>query len=111
MGRSASHEIGHFFGLRHIWGDTGDCATADDYCDDTPTALAANYGCQIGLDSCPESEGLDMIENYMDYTDDACLNTFTQNQKDRMQAVLANSPRRKTLTTADSCTPGNCEFR
>jgi hypothetical protein len=106
QGRTASHEIGHFFGLRHIWGDSDDCSTADDFCADTPTALAANYGCQIGLDSCPDNPGDDMIENYMDYTDDACLNVFTQNQKDRMQAVLANSPRRHSLITSTGCIPG-----
>jgi hypothetical protein len=105
QGRTASHEIGHFFGLRHIWGDSDDCSTATDYCADTPTALEANYGCQIGLNSCP-GPGDDMIENYMDYTDDACLNTFTQNQKDRMQAVLANSPRRHSLITSTGCIPG-----
>jgi hypothetical protein len=105
LGRSASHEVGHFFGLRHIWGDSDSCLTATDYCDDTPTALEANYGCQIGLDSCP-GPGSDMIENYMDYTDDACLNVFTEDQKDRMQAVLLNSPRRHSLITSTGCVPG-----
>lgn len=109
MGRTASHEIGHFLGLRHIWGDSDSCETATDYCDDTPTALEANYGCQIGLDSCP-GEGNDMIENYMDYTDDACLNVFTQDQKARMQAVLENSPRRMTLPTSDGCTLGTASL-
>lgn len=110
MGRTASHEIGHFLGLRHIWGDSNSCATANDFCDDTPTSLQANEGCQIGLDSCPDNQGNDMIENYMDYTDDICLNTFTADQKLRMQAVLANSPRRKTLPTADSCTLGTASL-
>ncbi|PZR19769.1 MAG: hypothetical protein DI539_12920 [Flavobacterium psychrophilum] len=106
LGRSATHEIGHFFGLRHIWGDSDSCATATDYCDDTPTALSANYGCQVGLDSCPDNPGDDMIENYMDYSDDACVNVFTQDQKDRMQAVLLNSPRRHSLITSTGCVPG-----
>lgn len=106
LGRSATHEIGHFFGLRHIWGDSDSCETATDYCDDTPTALQANYGCQIGLDSCPDNPGNDMIENYMDYSDDACVNVFTQDQKDRMQAVLLNSPRRHSLITSTGCVPG-----
>lgn len=110
MGRSASHEVGHFFGLRHIWGDTADC-TGTDYCNDTPFALAATQGCPEGpVDTCPQQPGNDMIENYMDYTNDACLNIFTQNQKDRMQAVLAASPRRKSLTTADSCTLGTASL-
>lgn len=104
MGRTASHEIGHFFGLRHIWGDAEDCSGSD-FCADTPAAAGPNQGCPTGTNSCP-GQGNDMIENYMDYTDDACLNIFTQNQKDRMMAVLANSPRRASLITSPACTPG-----
>lgn len=103
-GRTATHEVGHFFGLRHIWGD-GDCS-ADDYCDDTPIAAGANQGCTVGTDSCPQSPGEDMIENYMDYTVDDCQNVFTQDQKARMQAVLLNSPRRASLITSLGCQPG-----
>ncbi|KAF2520083.1 T9SS type A sorting domain-containing protein [Flavobacterium salilacus subsp. salilacus] len=103
-GRTSSHEIGHFFGLRHIWGD-GDCS-ADDFCADTPVAAGPNQGCPSGTDSCPSSPGNDMIENYMDYTDDVCQNIFTVNQKDRMAAVLLNSPRRVSLITSLGCVPG-----
>ncbi|AXG73441.1 T9SS C-terminal target domain-containing protein [Flavobacterium arcticum] len=103
-GRTASHEVGHFFGLRHIWGD-GDCSE-DDFCADTPAAADANQGCPSGVDSCPSSPGNDMIENYMDYTDDTCLSVFTLNQKDRMTAVLLNSPRRVSLITSLGCVPG-----
>ncbi|AWH84040.1 hypothetical protein HYN59_02455 [Flavobacterium album] len=105
-GRTASHEIGHFFGLRHIWGDETDCM-GNDFCDDTPAAADANQGCpDADWDSCPNDAGHDMVQNYMDYTDDACLNIFTLNQKDRMMAVLANSPRRASLTTSNGCVPG-----
>lgn len=103
-GRTATHEIGHFLGLRHIWGDGG--CNVDDFCEDTPVTANANQGCPDGMDSCPSSPGLDMIENYMDYTFDTCQNVFTQDQKDRMQAVLANSPRRASLLTSDGCQPG-----
>lgn len=109
MGRVASHEIGHFFGLRHIWGDGNECGSTD-YCDDTPYSLTATNGCPTGIDSCPDFPDNDMIENYMDYTFDECLNTFTNDQKTRMQAVLANSPRRNSLTTANSCTPGTASL-
>ena len=107
LGRTISHEVGHFLGLRHIWGDENNC-TADDYCDDTPISFTANAGeCPgAGFDSCPDSPGADMFENYMDYTNDICLNVFTQDQKTRIRAVLDNSPRRSTLITSDSCTPG-----
>lgn len=104
-GRIAVHEIGHFLGLRHIWGDGFDC-TATDFCDDTPAAIEPNSGCPVNMDSCPDNPGLDMIRNYMDYTSDSCKNIFTLDQKDRMMAVLANSPRRISLTTSDGCVPG-----
>src|SRR5690606_8856155 len=82
-----------------------DTCSATDYCDDTPFASNPNMDCQT-IDSCTEDEGNDMIENYMDYTNDACKNIFTQDQKDRILAVLANSPRRASLATSPGCIPG-----
>ncbi|MBM3935530.1 MAG: hypothetical protein FJ343_00060 [Sphingomonadales bacterium] len=106
-GRTATHEVGHWLGLRHIWGDGSSC-TATDYCADTPPSDAANYGCPTTHSSC---SGPDMVQNYMDYSDDNCMNLFTYNQVQRMWTVLANSPRRVSLLTANSCqavvvTPG-----
>ena len=103
-GRTASHEVGHWIGLRHIWGD-GDCSV-DDFCLDTPNAGQANSGCPAGVDSCPASAGLDMVENYMDYTNDGCMNIFTADQKNRMITVMNNSIRRVSLKTSDALTPG-----
>ena len=104
-GRTATHEIGHWLGLRHIWGDGG--CTIDDFCNDTPEAAAANFGCPVGTNSCTAAPdaGPDMIENYMDYTDDLCMNIFTNDQKMRMRTVLENSPLRATLINSDACTP------
>ncbi len=89
-GRTATHEIGHFLGLRHIWGD-GDC-TQDDGIDDTPDATDnAQQQCDWSKNTCTESTGAefpDMIENYMDYAADSCMNLFTQKQIDLMRAVL-----------------------
>lgn len=104
-GRTMTHEVGHFLGLRHIWGDTATCpatnTTADkDYVADTPAAAAANYNCPTGTNSCPSNPGNDMIENYMDYTDDACMNLFTVGQAARITTVMNNSPRRSTLKTS-----------
>jgi hypothetical protein len=98
-GRTATHEIGHGLGLRHIWGDGG-CGV-DDFCADTPTAGAANFGCP-NVNSCTDTpvDFPDMKENYMDYTDDLCMNIFTNDQATRMRTVIENSPRRKTLLTS-----------
>lgn len=91
LGRTTTHKVGHWLGLRHIWGD-GDCLV-DDFCGDTPLAAAPNFSCMANI-SCAAT---DMIENYMDYTDDGCMNIFTQEQKERMHQVLEQSPRRKEL--------------
>lgn len=96
-GRTATHEIGHGFGLRHIWGDGG-CGV-DDYCDDTPTSDAANYGCPNHT-SCSTT---DMVENYMDYSTDACMDIFTNDQAARMRATLLNSTRRQELLESTTC--------
>lgn len=105
-GRTATHEIGHFLGLRHIWGDddscTGNDTSSGDYVSDTPDSNIENYGCPT-ISHCT---GNDMVENYMDYTDDDCMNTFTAGQKSRMIAVMSNSPRRKELVTSKVATPG-----
>lgn len=95
-GRTATHEVGHWLGLRHIWGDGG--CDVDDYCSDTPISDGPNFGCPLEATSC---NSVDMIENYMDYTDDACMNIFTVDQKARMLTVLGNSPRRKELLSSD----------
>jgi hypothetical protein len=105
MGKTLTHEAGHFFGLRHIWGD-GACAT--DYCNDTPPHQTDNSGCPDKPITCTGNTTTltkEMVQNYMDYTNDVCLNTFTNDQKSRMQAVMANSPRRVTLATSTVCTP------
>jgi hypothetical protein len=110
-GRTTTHEIGHCLGLRHIWGDgdgdpqtlTPDC-TVTDYCNDTPAAGYQHWGCQVGDDSCFDDAGQqDMVENYMDYSNDDCMNIFTINQKARIVAVMTNSIRRKELKTSDAC--------
>ncbi|MFM7586946.1 MAG: M43 family zinc metalloprotease, partial [Bacteroidota bacterium] len=101
-GRTATHEVGHYLGLRHIWGDGG--CSVDDYCGDTPASDAANYGCPTTHVSCGT---VDMVQNYMDYTDDACMNIFTAEQRTRIRTVMENSPRRSNLRTSPACQPLN----
>ena len=99
-GRTMTHEIGHWLGLIHIWGDAN-CGT--DYCTDTPVHHDSNFGCPIVV-NC-DANGNEMVENYMDYTDDACMNIFTQNQKDRMTVILNNAPRRSSLKSSTKNLP------
>ncbi|MDE0978624.1 MAG: M43 family zinc metalloprotease [Flavobacteriales bacterium] len=100
MGRTATHEVGHWLNLYHIWGD-GNC-NQDDQVADTPNSDAANFGCATGHQSCSST---DMVQNYMDYSDDACMNLFTSGQKSRMQALVAPGGFRASLATSDGCAP------
>jgi hypothetical protein len=85
-GRTATHEIGHWLNLRHIWGDDH---CGDDFVDDTPTHEKMNFGCpQFPHISCNNDPNGDMFMNYMDYTDDACMYMFTIGQAIRMDATL-----------------------
>ena len=97
-GRTATHEVGHWLGLRHIWGDSN-CGS--DFCTDTPTQQAANYGCpSYPNPSCNNTS--DMHMNFMDYTDDPCMYMFTPNQKTRVQTAMANGTYRSNLTSSSN---------
>ncbi|MCX7728134.1 MAG: M43 family zinc metalloprotease [Bacteroidia bacterium] len=101
-GRTLTHEVGHWLGLRHIWGD-GTCAT--DYCNDTPPAQTSNYGnitsypYHVGTCSGNSPDG-EMYMNFMDYTDDAAMYMFTVDQTTRMQTAMANGTYRSQLTAS-----------
>lgn len=85
-GRTATHEVGHYLNLRHIWGD-GRC-NQDDFVADTPTSDAPNYGCP----SYPtvNCRSTDMTMNYMDYVYDDCMYMFSEGQKSRMRTIFAS---------------------
>lgn len=97
-GDTATHEVGHWLGLFHPFqGGTGSCVTDNprfgDQIDDTPAERVSTYGCPTSKNSCPDSlpngEGDDPIENFMDYTDDACMYEFTGDQSERMDVLTA----------------------
>jgi hypothetical protein len=94
-GRTATHEVGHYFNLRHIWGDA---TCGNDFVGDTPLHNTANYGCPAsGHRSTCTGTPLEMFMNYMDYTDDACMYMFSAGQAARMQATYAVGGPRASL--------------
>ena len=101
LGRTLTHEMGHFLGLEHLWGKTenSNCMEFDDYCDDTPHVSRRTGNCDDTANlSCNGEPAL--TQNYMDYTSDACMNMFTKDQVARMRYVLKNSTVRSTLITS-----------
>lgn len=96
MGRCAVHEVGHYFGLRHIWADDQNMVnkcTLDDYIDDTPVqGIGAGFTCNLGANTCiePKNDMPDMFENYMDYSTEACQNIFTKQQVSMMRKSITD---------------------
>jgi hypothetical protein len=103
-GRTVTHEVGHWLNLYHIWGDEPACAQ-DDEVADTPLQGNSSSGCPTfpHTDACqPNSPGV-MFMNYMDYSNDACMNLFTLGQSVRTSATLAGP--RLSLATSNGCVP------
>mgnify|MGYP003738158885 CR=1 FL=1 len=98
-GRTATHEIGHWLNLKHIWGDAN---CGDDLIDDTPKQQTANYDCPTFPHvTCSNGPNGDLFMNYMDYTDDACMSMFTKGQVQRMLATLNTT--RSSIVTSNKC--------
>lgn len=99
LGRTTIHEVGHWMGWFHIWGDDQDC-TGSDSIPDTPNAtVASSSDCQVTRNSCPNEDPYwgsvdptDMVQNYMDYSHDSCMNMFSEGQKTRMYSFLYADP-------------------
>jgi hypothetical protein len=97
-GRTATHEVGHWLNLRHIWGDAN---CGNDLVSDTPTQQTSNGGCPtFPKRTCGNTTNGDMFMNYMDYVNDQCMNMFTLGQKARAQALFAAGGARVSLLTS-----------
>ena len=107
LGRTGTQEVGHYLGLFHTF--QGGCSETGggDQCADTPPVANGNSNnstCNPGNDSCTVPPGFpDMVENYMDYSSDVCMNVFTNDQKSRMVATLTTAPNRPNTTTSTVC--------
>ena len=100
-GRTATHEVGHWLNLRHIWGDA---TCGNDLVNDTPTQQTSNGGCPaFPRVTCSNGPNGDMFMNYMDYTYDACMNMFTAGQSTRMNALFAAGGARASLLSSQGC--------
>lgn len=94
-GRTATHEVGHWLNLRHIWGDA---TCGNDFVGDTPLHNTANYSCPAaGHRSTCTGTPIEMTMNYMDYTNDACMYMFSAGQKSRMLATFATGGGRNSF--------------
>ncbi|WP_266203556.1 M43 family zinc metalloprotease [Pontibacter kalidii] len=102
LGRTATHEVGHWLGLSHIWGDDDASCSDSDGISDTPNQKYYTTDCEGGIRiSCDNGPYGDMYQNYMDYSFDACMNLFTHGQAAYMNAVISTS--RSGLLSSLAC--------
>lgn len=111
LGRTLTHETGHWLGLKHIWGDIEGGACASDDIDDTPPQSSSNSGCQIfpKMSACSVNQYGDMFMNYMDFSNDACMNLFTYGQKSKMRSQFARGGARNSFLNASQCDDSGAE--
>ncbi len=105
-GRTCTHEVGHWLDLYHIWGDDGGLCSGTDFVDDTPNQSIEHFGKPVfpALDSCNSNYPGTMFMNFMDYSDDAVMNMFTQGQRQRMDEAFLISFR-DSLRLSKGCLP------
>jgi hypothetical protein len=105
-GRTATHEIGHWMGLLHIWGDN---TCGNDYVDDTPPQTYYNGNCPSfpHKSQCSINNNGDMFMNFMDYTNDECMNMFTNGQKNKMRKLFALNGPRNSFLLSNVCDSSN----
>ncbi|MBU3677721.1 MAG: hypothetical protein FGM54_11165, partial [Chitinophagaceae bacterium] len=109
LGRTATHEIGHWMNLYHIWGSDGTGCYGSDQVDDTPNQAGYNGSCPtFPKISCNNGPNGDMFMNYMDYTIDGCMYMFTNGQKLRIDATFAFGGPRWNILTSNACNANNC---
>ncbi len=101
-GRTATHEIGHWLGLQHLWGDAN---CGNDGIDDTPPQQSYNNGCPAFPHKtlCSINNNGDMFMNFMDFTDDACMNMFTKGQTNKMRSQFAQGGNRNSFLNSSGC--------
>lgn len=104
-GRTLTHELGHWLGLIHTWGDDGGACTGTDNCADTPNSANSVFGCPLSTftDACLPSAPGPMTMNFMDYTDDLCMFMFTNDQNTRAQTAMTQATFRSLLGTHGLC--------
>lgn len=115
LGRTATHEVGHWLNLYHIWGNDGSSCNGSDQVGDTPNQGSEHYGCpSFPSVSCSNGPNGDMWMNYMDYTDDRCMYMFTNGQKSRSWTLFNAGGSRASLVTSLGCqalnSPPNANF-